>query len=754
MKTFKITLLLMLVTLFWGSIFAVTVKVQNSVGEPLVGAILEWSTDIEFTTYETKTPNAEGVIIIVSDSPEVYVRVIYNKNISEITEMTSTGSDEIIATAKSTVQVINENDEPVIGTLVEFSANGLTDNPLKITTDVEGMAVAELFPGKVKISTIINSEIITRIQHLVNKSELTAQIIKNGDIHRITSSFIPNFVIISNRRFKWTGDESTSWNNEKNWIRISPMYFNLIKIPIDGDNIEFDVNAVKNLILEEDHKIGDFINNSSVQLVIPANLSLTVGGVITTNSEERILIKSKVGEPNGTFIFLQNDNTPVKAIVEMYSKASKVGEIYKWQFFGVPLKSTTINSIYNGETPKSYVRQMYETGTNDSDHWVQKKRDDLLTPFTGYEITQHDTTTIRFKGDLVSSDFNLNRQKLSFTTGAQYSGQHLIGNPYTAAINFYQIEFGSSMEKTVYLYNTGSYSEWQSHETTQEGIGAGQYIAIPRFLGNVGYGIPNQIPSMQAFLVKVKNQFSPNKAWISIKYKYTDKNIAPQRAPAVKKVLTMIDVKGKRFSDRLWIFTENHTTHNFDNGWDGIKFLGLSSAPQIFAMEKDGDYQINTVDNINNTEIGFQTGEDTHYTLVFTQQSLETRYNSLYLIDLVENKTIDITQNGTEYTFTAMPTDVPVKRFKIVTKSDALANLPSVIEKNIKIFSSQQNIFIKNISNEKGDIRIYDLSGRCIIKMPFNANGITNLPINLSSGTYIAKGITRDEETTTNLIIR
>jgi len=46
------------------------------------------------------------------------------------------------------------------------------------------------------------------------------------------------------------------------------------------------------------------------------------------------------------------------------------------------------------------------------------------------------------------------------------------------------------------------------------------------------------------------------------------------------------------------------------------------------------------------------------------------------------------------------------------------------------------------------------LSGRCITKLPFNANGMTTLPVNLAVGTYIAKAITRDQEISTNLIIR
>ncbi len=111
-------------------------------------------------------------------------------------------------------------------------------------------------------------------------------------------------------------------------------------------------------------------------------------------------------------------------------------------------------------------------------------------------------------------------------------------------------------------------------------------------------------------------------------------------------------------------------------------------------------------------------------------------------------------QDGTEYTFTALPSNKPTKRFKIVTMTDSPTSTPIVLDKKLKIFSSGQTILVQNMTDANGSLSLYDLSGRCIIKLPFNANGMTTLPINLLKGTYIAKGITRDEEISTNLIIR
>jgi len=207
----------------------------------------------------------------------------------------------------------------------------------------------------------------------------------------------------------------------------------------------------------------------------------------------------------------------------------------------------------------------------------------------------------------------------------------------------------------------------------------------------------------------------------------------------------------------MWIFSDPYCSHNFDNGWDGEKFFGSALAPQIFAMEADGNYQVNSVNDMNNTDIGFWAGVDTNYTLTFTNQNFGLQYSNLYLRDLQENTITDITQSGTIYSFTALPTDSPVKRFNILTRSkntDTSFESPNAENKQLKIFNSQDNIFVHNSSNMSGNLKLYDISGRCIQNKPFIANGVTTIPMNLPAGIYIAMGTTANQEVTERLLIR
>ena len=130
---------------------------------------------------------------------------------------------------------------------------------------------------------------------------------------------------------------------------------------------------------------------------------------------------------------------------------------------------------------------------------------------------------------------------------------------------------------------------------------------------------------------------------------------------------TRIDLTGATSSDQLWIFGVPGTTRGFDNGWDGYKMTG-TVATQIYAVEASGNFQVDAVPDMNNTYIAFQAGADTEYTMTFVNQALSPTYTSLYLVDSVANKTINIYTTGTTYTFTATNT-TPIKRFKLIASN-------------------------------------------------------------------------------------
>lgn len=231
---------------------------------------------------------------------------------------------------------------------------------------------------------------------------------------------------------------------------------------------------------------------------------------------------------------------------------------------------------------------------------------------------------------------------------------------------------------------------------------------------------------------------------------------------------TRIDVQGARFSDQMWLFSVTSCTNDFDNGWDGYKMFGTPLAPQLFAIEPDGDYQVDAIPDFNNTYLGFSAGIDSVYTFTFTHQNLAKDYQQLYLIDSVANKTVDIYQSGTKYTFTASITTKPVKRFKIVTsyptdlngipnptKSVTTGlNQPNSGNKNLKIYYSDKKIYIENASAQKGRLVLCSAeTGRVIKKVDFNSDGKSIISTDAPVGIYIVNCITQSNNVSSKIIV-
>ncbi|HEY6914000.1 MAG TPA: T9SS type A sorting domain-containing protein, partial [Paludibacter sp.] len=495
-----------------------------------------------------------------------------------------------------------------------------------------------------------------------------------------------------------------------------------------------------------------FINNSK-KLVIPTNTVMNAQTISNNAGASGITIKSDSTAANGSLIFHNSAGSPVSATVEMFSKAfaldynptTKTYSNYKWEFFGVPLQSIVPFPIFNG----SYIRKHSESGTSSATHWLTVSNSTVLTPVDGYEITQPIAKTITFQGQLVNSDYT---KTLPYTPGSTFIGQSVLSNPYTAAIDIAQLNFGNGTDATVYIYNTGSIGDWSKSSDENS---AGQYLAIPKGVAALRMeGFQWKIPSMQGFLVKTTSTSTLGIPYSAVISKNTDRQKVRSSSSSSSNVYTKIDVAGTRYSDKMWIITNPTCSHGFDNGWDGTKFLGSSLAPQIWAMETAGDYQVNGVDNINNTSLAFKSGENTTYTLTFTHESSTSAYPSLYLVDLLDNHITDITASGSQYTFNSNQTSTPTTaRFKIVTNF-GITTEEGQLSNSLNVFNSMNTIYVNNNSSLKGEVIICDITGRYIQKYPFNPNGLTTIATDLTTGVYLMRATTSENENIQKVIIK
>lgn len=555
----------------------------------------------------------------------------------------------------------------------------------------------------------------------------------------------------------WMGGVSTDWGTADNWTAGF--------VPLGGQNVEYadgtnyvgplGTVAQRDLHLDVNRAVGQFINRTTRALVIKPATTLTVNSTITTlNDVNQIYIMADENSANGSLIYHNTQNSPVYGTVEMWSKSSwdkskPVNQRYNWQYFGIPIDTVKASPTVDG----AYIRYRDEAGNDTTTHWHSLTNSSNIIPFLGYELCYETPRKILFQGKLINRNFNSGQLAKTTTGGVLYGGQHIFANPYTAAIDILQFNFGSDLEQTIYLYNTGTFANWNSGTAGKIGSTPGQYTSSPKNMAGVAL-IPRQIPSMSSMLVRVLNS-SPN-AYIDINYNSAAMgNTELHRAPSSKDLPSKypsirIDVESKSAIDRMWFFVDDQFTTNFDNGFDGVKMTGAALNQQIYAVEKDGNYQIDAVKDIENSIIAFQAGQDTEYKLTFTNENTAGKFEKLFLFDTQENKVIEITESGTTYEFTAQSTPNPILRFKLITKKEAYLETDN---SNIVYFNINNNLYFYNQGNETCKIYLYDISGRSITQKALSANSSFSINVELQRN-YILRMSNSTSTTTKKLMIQ
>ncbi len=641
-----------------------------------------------------------------------------------------------IINAQNVYRVVTNGKTLTIKGELQFTSGAKIDASAASSKVVFAGAAAQVIPTE----SFLNNEVFNL--EVNNANNVTVY----GSIRLLNtiSSVSGRFDVYSNfTDFIYGG---TSAQTIENNVFLDNKGYNMLVDNASGVSLNTDFTLNNNLTV-----------NSGKKLQINTTRTLTVLGTISNSAGTGgIIIKSSSIEANGSLVFFNSQGSPVSASVEMYSRStwdtSKTsGSKYNWQFFGIPIRTLpALPTFYGG-----YVRAKLESGTTTANHWQYLTNSSSLSPFYGYELCFQTQRTITFSGELVNSNFSSGQ--LPKTTGALYPGQILFANPYTAAIDISQIEFGSDMEATVYLYNTGTFNAWLE-SSTKIGDIPGSYISIPKNLA--GYtDIPRQVPSMSSMLTKVIT--STTNAYVNLNYSSvvmgnTDRQRAPGRQTAKLKeddlISTIVRVDGPASGDKVWLFTSEQFTRTFDNGYDGKKIYPATGKARLFASESDNDYQINAVDDLNNTVMKFRAATgDTNYTLTFEHKNTENRYESIYLYDMIDDKLTDITESGSIYSFTASNTTSSVLRFRII--ANPIGSGVSTSNVNVNVYAADNNLFIKRLSGVDAQVKVTDLTGKLVATLNLNSDGLVTLPIEKQriyivtvisqAGTYSQKVMTK-----------
>ncbi len=75
------------------------------------------------------------------------------------------------------------------------------------------------------------------------------------------------------------------------------------------------------------------------------------------------------------------------------------------------------------------------------------------------------------------------------------------------------------------------------------------------------------------------------------------------------------------------------------------------------------------------------------------------------------------------------------------------------VEKRFNIYSLNRTLFIQNPTTKSGDLYLYNIYGRLIMKQTFESNSVTSISLNLPAGSYLVIGISPNEKMTKNILL-
>lgn len=90
-----------------------------------------------------------------------------------------------------------------------------------------------------------------------------------------------------------------------------------------------------------------------------------------------------------------------------------------------------------------------------------------MVPFAGYTITQYGQPTYALSGQLINGNHDI-------VLSHKATGDNVFANSYVAPIdvkNFTVADFDEGIERTFYLFNAGSWNQWNAGESDSTNLG-------------------------------------------------------------------------------------------------------------------------------------------------------------------------------------------------------------------------------------------------------------------------------------------
>jgi hypothetical protein len=334
-----------------------------------------------------------------------------------------------------------------------------------------------------------------------------------------------------------------------------------------------------------------------------------------------------------------------------------------------------------------------------------------FTTGKGYLIAYASEQTKTFSGSLRTTDYDVTG--LTYTSGKDYAGWHLLGNPFSSALDF----------------NAGTWNK-------SDDIGAYAQIWNETAASYKVLRTEQNIPAMNGFMVYTDSDGGsltiPTDARL-----HSDSNWYKSTINEDMIVLTAIDNQTHTSQETVINFIAE-ATDDFDLKYDSYFMAGY--APMFYTTQYNKNYALNCLPQLIEgltVQLGFIKNNSTEFTIKLTESSCDY---DIYITDTKQNKTQNLSLNPV-YIFTAFEQD-DHDRF-VIHFSPLGIDEPTTPQELIQIWASNKTINILNTNNYVGDIKVMNMFGQTVLSTKLTGDKNQKLVINAPSGYYIINTITQ-----------
>ncbi len=510
----------------------------------------------------------------------------------------------------------------------------------------------------------------------------------------------------------WNGSQSSDWLDDRNWDE----NFN------SGNSVQIPASALNMPIISSDETVGHLMIEAGASLEIINTGSLIINETLTMGS-------STSGSGNATLIDNGSSSVSVDpSKVAIYQEIIASDRTYH---FSSPVVGATKTNM---GVDNAIMR--YENAT---DSWTTLGDNQSLSVGSGYILRS--SANVIFTGALNNnSSYSV---PLIRTDGAGY-GWNLVGNPFTAAIDWDAIDAGfkNNINDAYWIF---------LNDATNYGVYA-TYSPI----GGGTNGLDNVIPTHQGYFVKVLiGQTSGSLTVPKTAMVKNNKSIlkSVQKSSKIK----LAGVNGELEDEVIIAFSD--IANDGDDIYDASKrFASKTSHMQLFSYENSTPYAINCKKELFDglvIPLGFNVAKAGVYAIRLKETVGELDDYDVYLKDnsaIEENSMFKI--KDSIYEFSTSKSGSVYDRFEIHFVYNPLAtSIGNDYNELITVYSYDKIVYIKGNHLDNGLYQIYSLNGRLIDNGKLLNGELNSIHVG-KEGLFIVKVISEKETISQKVLLK